>query len=125
MLSPVILPDVGTSHDWLSNDPSRPMATLQFRVRPPTVKRSENLLSLMVSPLNRFWPETGKHWVESPTHLPSKGALLSVACDQATVAASITGHAARIEIVHFMRALHRRCSLRHFSILACGVKVLG
>jgi hypothetical protein len=121
MLSPVILPDVGTSQDSLSNDPSGPMATLQLRDRPPTVNRNENLLSLMVSPLNRLWPVTGKHCVDCPTHFPSNETLAGFACDQATVAASITGHATRIEIVCFMLlALYRRCSLGHSSIRACG-----
>src|SRR5215204_2583441 len=96
MLSPLIFPDVGTSQVWLSNEPSAPMAMLQLRVRPLTVKRNENLLSLIVSPLKRFCPVLGKHCVDTPTHLPSKEAFVPFACGQAVVAPSNVEQAARM-----------------------------
>ena len=101
MLLPEILPDVGTSQDWLSNDPSAPMTTLQRRVRPSTVNRSENLLSLTVSALNLLCPVFGKHSIDCQTHFPSNEVSAGGVCGQVAVAASNTGHAARIEMMCF------------------------
>src|SRR5262249_12090880 len=106
MLSPLNLPELGTSHVLLANEPSAAMFRSQDSVRPSLVQFVVNLVPLMVMGVKRVVLPAGVHCTDWAFHFPSNadlaGAGAGLASGHAAVVTANTKQAIRTERANFI-----------------------